>query len=215
MDAYKETFATWNKVASIYQEKFMDLDFYDASYDLVCESVKKKNAKILEIGCGPGNITKYLLSKRSDFQIIGTDISLNMIQLARKNNPTADFEVMDAREIGKIQSKFEAIICGFCLPYLSPSDLEKFLPECYELLEPNGIFYISFVEGKPEDSGFKTAKTGDRVYFYYYEENTLVQELEKLKFSPIKSFHVPYPLNENESETHTILILQKNSDTGK
>lgn len=215
MDAYKETFATWNKVASIYQEKFMALDFYDASYDFVCEKVEKKNANILEIGCGPGNITKYLLSKRPDFQIKGTDISPNMIALARKNNSKADFEVMDAREIGKIDSKFEAIICGFCLPYLSPNDLEKFLPDCYHLLETNGILYISFVEGKSEDSGFKTAKTGDRVYFYYHEENALIRELEKLKFSHLKTFHVPYPLNENETETHTILILQKNSDTGK
>lgn len=209
MDAYKETFATWNKVASIYQEKFMDLDLYDASYDLVCESVKKKNAKILEIGCGPGNITRYLLSKRSDFQIFGIDVSPNMIQLARKNNPTADFEVMDAREIGKIDSKFDGIICGFCLPYLAPEDLEKFLADACDLLLPNGIFYISFVEGKSENSGFKTTKTGDRVYFNYYGLDKLMCELEKLKFSHLKTFHVQYPLNENESEMHTILVVKK------
>ena len=56
MDKYKETFKTWNKVASLYEDKFMDLDLYNNTYDYFCELVKD-NAKILEIGCGPGNIT--------------------------------------------------------------------------------------------------------------------------------------------------------------
>lgn len=60
MDNYEETFETWNKVASLYQEKFMDLDLYDDTYETVCGSVSKDKAALLEIGCGPGNITKYL-----------------------------------------------------------------------------------------------------------------------------------------------------------
>jgi hypothetical protein len=31
MDRYKETFETWNKVASLYQDKFMELDLYNDS----------------------------------------------------------------------------------------------------------------------------------------------------------------------------------------
>lgn len=59
---YKETFETWNKGASMYQDKFMDLDLYNENYDFFCDSLNKPNSKILEIGCGPGNITKYILS---------------------------------------------------------------------------------------------------------------------------------------------------------
>lgn len=32
---YKETFEIWNKVASLYQEKFMNLDLYNDSYDKI------------------------------------------------------------------------------------------------------------------------------------------------------------------------------------
>ena len=67
MDHYKETFETWNKLASRYQEKFMDLDLYNETYDFICDSIIRPNAKILDIGCGPGNVTKYLLSKRAGF----------------------------------------------------------------------------------------------------------------------------------------------------
>ena len=96
MDNYKETFETWNKLASLYQDWFMDLDLYNDTYDFICNSITKENAKILDIGCGPGNITKYLLSKRPDFDIYGIDIAPNMIELAEKNNPAASFAVMDS-----------------------------------------------------------------------------------------------------------------------
>src|SRR5690606_1929583 len=98
MNPNQETFDTWNKVAEIYQDKFMDMDFYNESYDFFCDSIPKSNAKLLEIGCGPGNITRYLLSKRADFEIFGIDIAPNMIELAKQNNPTAKFEIMDTRE---------------------------------------------------------------------------------------------------------------------
>lgn len=103
MDRYKETFETWNKLASLYQDKFMDLDLYNETYDFVCNSITRVNAKVLEIGCGPGNITKYLLSQRPDFDIFGIDISPNMIELAEKNNPTAKFAVMDSRQINSLE----------------------------------------------------------------------------------------------------------------
>ena len=63
VDRYKETFDTWNKVANLYQDKFMDLDLYDDTYDTFCEEVNVENATILEIGCGPGNITNIFLTK--------------------------------------------------------------------------------------------------------------------------------------------------------
>jgi trans-aconitate methyltransferase len=67
----------------------------------------KVNPKILEIGCGPGNLTKYLLSKRPDFDILGIDIAPNMIEFAGKSNPTASFAVMDSRQYKKSESEID------------------------------------------------------------------------------------------------------------
>ncbi len=49
-DRYRETFETWDKVATLYQEKFMNLDLYNATYDFIGNSIASENAKILEIG---------------------------------------------------------------------------------------------------------------------------------------------------------------------
>lgn len=53
MDRYKETFETWNKIASIYKDKFMNMDLYNETYDVICNAITQPNAKILDIGCGP------------------------------------------------------------------------------------------------------------------------------------------------------------------
>lgn len=208
MDKYKETFDTWNKIAEIYQDKFMKLDLYNDTYNFFCDAITKQNAKLLEIGCGPGNITKYLLNKKADFDILGIDIAPNMIELAKKNNPTANFSVMDSREINTLTTKFDGIIAGFCLPYLSQIECEDLILNSYELLNNNGMIYLSFVEGNDEDSGFKVSNTG-RVYFYYHNLNALKDQLIKIKFQEIETFKVTYKRSETETEIHTILIAKK------
>jgi hypothetical protein len=73
-----------------------------------------------------------------------------MIELAKVNNPAAEFMVMDLRDISQLNKKYNGIICGFGLPYLSESEAKSFINECYNLLLENGVLYLSFVEGDPE-----------------------------------------------------------------
>lgn len=212
MDTYKETFETWNKIASLYQAKFMDLDLYNESYDLFCNSINNEKAKLLEIGCGPGNITRYLLSKRPDFTIYGIDISPNMIELAKANNPSASFDVMDCREISIIQSKFDGVVCGFCFPYLSQSDVSKLISDCYNLLTTGGVLYMSFVEGEPGKSGFQSGNSGDRAYFYYHRLKNINQLLVDNNFEKTDTFIVRYKKDNDTEDIHTVLIAKKKND---
>ncbi|WP_298223350.1 class I SAM-dependent methyltransferase [Flavobacterium sp.] len=211
MDRYRETFNTWNKVAELYQEKFMNLDLYNESYDLFCEAITIQNAKLLELGCGPGNITKYLLEKRPDFKIQAVDIAPNMIQLAQQNIPNATFKVMDVREINSIEKQFDAIMCGFCIPYLSESDVSKLVADCHQLLKENGLLYLSFVAGDYTDSGYQKGSSGDRTYFYYHNLEKTVHVLEIQGFTIEKLMTVNYKYNNGKEEKHTVLIPKKSS----
>lgn len=208
MDSYKETFETWNKVAKLYEERFMDLDLYNDTYDAFCEKLTKKDPTVLEVGCGPGNITKYLLSKRPDLIIEGIDISPNMIALAKTNNPPANFKVMDSRNIATIKRKYDAIVCGFCIPYFSESDLTKFIRNCKNLMSNNGILYLSFVEGEQSLSGFQTGSSGDRTFFYYHSLKKLEKELNKNSFTNIKVIHKTFIKRDRSEEVHTILLAE-------
>lgn len=209
MDPYEETFETWNDVADLYQEVFMDLALYNESYDYICHAIPFSGARLLDVGCGPGNISKYLLSNRPDFQILGIDVAPRMVELAAWNNPSAEFEVKDVRRIDELDSKFEGIICGFCLPYLSPEEAEKLISDSYDQLEPHGILYLSFVPGNPESSGFQTGSTGRRVYFHFHPSEDVLHWLEDNQFTLLQSFNVEYKKSDSATETHTILVARK------
>lgn len=210
MDRYQETFETWNNIASIYEQKFMNLNLYDASYDYICHSIAKTNANILDVGCGPGNISKYLLSKRPDFKILGIDVSPNMIEIARVQNPTATFEVMDCRKPETITDNYDGIIAGFYIPYLSDEEVRQFFSWAQSKLSEGGLIYLSFVEGHPDNSDFKSG-SGGRVFFNYYESDHLLKYLKSFGFNEIKCFYVDYCTSDSTIETHSILISKKRS----
>jgi trans-aconitate methyltransferase len=133
-DKYETTFKSWNDVSELYHDRFSTETLYNDTYDQLCDFIEK-NVKLLEIGCGPGNMTKYLLEKRPDLKIKGIDVAPKMIELARQINPQAKFEVMDARDISKLNEKFDAIVSGFCMPYLSDEDSSRLILDCAALLK--------------------------------------------------------------------------------
>lgn len=209
MDPYKETFETWNKVAKLYQDKFMNLELYNDTYDIFCNKLKNEKPYILEIGCGPGNITKYILTKRPDFKIDAIDVSINMIELAHINNPSAKFIQMDCREIDKLKSSYDGIFCGFCLPYLSEYDCKKLIKDFNSLTTNNGLIYLSFVEGDSNSSGYQVGSSGDRIYFHYHNLEHLKCLLNENNFSITDVVYKTYSKNNQSDEVHTIILAQK------
>ena len=209
MESYKITFQTWNRVASVYQDKFMDLDFYHDTYDKFCQLIEKNNPTIFEIGCGPGNITKYILSKRQDFQIEAIDIAPNMIKLAEAYVSAARFSVMYCREIGSLATKYDAVIAGFCMPYLSKEDNKKFLKDCSELLNKGGIFYFSTIKGDYRNSGYVAGSTGDECYVYYYDEEYLRRELQQNNFSLVELQYKHFPKADGTTSVEMVFIAKK------
>ncbi len=198
----------FNKLASGYQDKFMDVSMYHNSLDLFCDAIKNENAELLELACGPGNITKYLLDKRPDFKILGTDLAPNMIELAKINNPTAMFELMDCRAIISLNKKYDGILFGFGLPYLSKEEAIQFINDASKQLNKNGILYISTMEDDNSKSGFKTGSTGDTMYQNFHQADYLTQSLVETDFKIIHFERKEYIYNE-EKTIDLIIIASK------
>lgn len=207
MDKYQETFELYDKIAEAYQDYFMDMDWYDATYDAFCQRVTSPNAKILEIGCGPGNITRYLLRKRPDFQILGIDMAPNMLRLARVHNPTAVFEVMDCRDIHQLNGTFEGVVCGFCMPYLSKEDCEKLIKDSASLLEEGGTIYLSVIEGDYSLSDYEYDSKGiNKVFVYFHQADYLEAMLQATGFKNISCTRIAYTKANGVKSTHLVMM---------
>lgn len=205
MDPHQITISTYNQVAKAYQDKFMSLDLYNGTYDVFCELVGKEQANIFEIGCGPGIITSYLADKRPGFKILATDAAPEMVKLTKETVPTAEVQVMDAREIGSLGKKFDGIVCGFCIPYLDKTNCMKFIRDSALLLEPNGILYFSLIEGDESRSGWETGSSGNRIYVHYYQEDFFRELLRENGFEMEKMERITY----KPEEVHLVFIARK------
>jgi len=204
----KITLETWDKLADVYNEMVKPLKIYNEAYDKFLEKLPNSDSKVLDLGCGPGMTTKYLKEKNDQLEIEGTDVSPQMIKLAKKNNPEVKFKVMDCRDLDLVQKKYDGIICGFCIPYLSKMETEKLMRDVQSLLCPDGIFYISFIENDYSKSAYQIGSTGDKAYVYYYKREYLKLNLEKIGLKITDEIEVNYP-KKNEIQKHIILMSRK------
>jgi predicted TPR repeat methyltransferase len=212
MNNIKQAFEVFDERANSYQEKYMDVSMYAESLDLFCNLISKPNAEILELACGPGNITKYLLNKRSDYKILSTDLSPNMLELASVNNPNAEFQLMDCRDIGSIQKKYDGIMCGFCLPYLSKDETLILIINSSKVLNSDGLIYLSTIEDDYTKSGIQTSSFGDKCMMYFHQADYLVDQLEKSDFEVFSLKRKNYS-NANGTKVTDLIILAKKKAT--
>lgn len=189
----------FNKYADHYDLKYGSVDLYSESLDQFLGSLKQ-NANLLELACGPGNLTRYLIAKRPDLNILGLDIAKNMIDLARINNPGANFLRMDCRYISRIAKKFDAILAGFLLPYLNADEASKLIRSANSLLNNHGLLYLSTMEAGKTDSGLQESSLTeqDTLYTHYHNLDFLKLNLEKSHFEIRTSEYLDNPNNAEE-----------------
>ena|ERR1035437_6798034 len=132
-----------------------------------------------------------------------------MIELAKINNPKAEFQLMDCRDIGRLDKNYDAIMCGFCLPYLSKEESIKLISDASKLLIADGVFYLSTMEEDYSKSGFKRLSSGDEMYINYHEADYLTHALKENGFKIIDIQRKDYPTEDGTKTTDLVIIAGK------
>ncbi len=211
MDKYGLNINTFDELAEKYQAKYMDFEFYWAFYDEFLKLLTTQNASVLDVGCGPGNAARYLFNRRPDLNILGVDSSPAMIDLAKVNVSQAEFKVMDCREINKVEQTFDAIMCGFCTPYLEKDDVINLIRDMSSLLNPDGVLYLSTMEGEYEKSELQSSSDGQhQVFTHYYSEKFLVEHIKENSLQPILVKRKIFSQTEEKTITDMCVFARKN-----
>ena len=211
MDHSKRAIAAFDQFALSYQEKYMDVSLYQNSLEYFCNKIFTDKASILELACGPGNVTKYLIETRPDFQVLATDMSLNMLNLAAKNVHEAKFQQLDCRKIDSLKNKYHGVMVSFCLPYLTIEETSQLIANSSELLLMGGLLYLSTMEDEYQNSGYKkgSSKEAEPIMMHYYLEKDLVSLLEKNQFELTFIDRKQYIDQSNSLVTDLIMIAKK------
>ena len=188
-------------------ERFMDQQLYADTFDLFCENLPAAGVSVLDVACGPGNITRYLLNKRADLKILGIDLAPNMLRLAAQNNPEATFLQMDCRDILTLGNKYDGIMCGFFLPYLSKEEAATFIRDAASTLNTAGVLYLSTMEGDYATSGMQTSSSGDSsLFIHFHEAAYIIDALNEYGFKIIDLRRKEYPGKDGATVIDLIII---------
>jgi 2-polyprenyl-3-methyl-5-hydroxy-6-metoxy-1,4-benzoquinol methylase len=108
------------------------------------EKKKSRKLKVIEIGCGNGDIALPIASL--GHQVLGTDVDPPSIQVARRENifPNARFFVCDGEELS-VKEKFDVIIATEVLEHVT--EPFKLLAGCKELMESDGLLILTVPNG--------------------------------------------------------------------
>lgn len=198
---------TYSKCAAAYEAKFMDVSPYKGSIDAFC-ALLPSDAAILDLGCGPGNISRYVFEK-GFHHVTGMDRSAAMVSLATKNVPEANFIQGDIRHLSFPNDSFHGVIASFCIPYISYLDTEKLLARLSRVIADGGKLYLSCMEGCR--SGFETTSFSGthKVYIYYYSEEFLREKLQINGFKVLDMKKQLYPEADGTFSTDLLFIAEK------
>ena len=105
-------------------------------------------ATLLELGSGPGVDWKILAS---DYQITGSDNSIEFIDHLAANNPKSTFLELDAVTIQTDQA-YDGIYSNKVLHHLTDQELRDSIKRQHEVLNTGGIICHSFWKGKGSET---------------------------------------------------------------
>ncbi len=107
----------YTNLANVYHEIYQTLFDYDEEFKFYDEHLRKNGvAKVLEVGCGTGNLAKRLLDAKYDYW--GIDLFDEMLEIAKQTAPNAKFSQADVRNFD-LNSQFDCtIVTGRSISYL-------------------------------------------------------------------------------------------------
>jgi ubiquinone/menaquinone biosynthesis C-methylase UbiE len=142
---------SYDRVAEHYAAEYFDeLSRKPFDCDLLTRFAQglPRNARVCDIGCGPGHIARFLANQ--SLAVTGIDLSPAMVATARRLNPGMTFETGDMLELPFADQWFAGIAAFYSLIHIERELLPRALMELYRVLTPEGRLLVTFHAGEGE-----------------------------------------------------------------
>lgn len=103
------------------------------------------NGLIVDLGCGPGHVARYLVSRGATVE--GVDLSPAMIAEALASSPALAFRVGDMFELTYEPGSLAGIVAFYAIVHLCSGELVALFREWHRVLAPGGVVAIAFHVG--------------------------------------------------------------------
>jgi len=163
----------YQKLADYYHDEWGNFSLqYLQLLDYMASESGFSPDSILDIACGTGNLISALHSMGK--QVVGCDISPQMIAIAKEANPDVEFHVVDMTQID-LNRKFDLAVCAFdSINYLlSENDVSKLFAVVHAHLAQGGFFLFDV----------------NTPHIFKEQHNTVIpREIDGVKFTQTASY---------------------------
>ncbi|MHB1483349.1 MAG: class I SAM-dependent methyltransferase [Saccharofermentanales bacterium] len=212
------------KIGTLYKTR--SLRFNDKFKSLFTDAFDMDSKrKILEIGCGPGALSKALHRWYPNAEVIGSDIDTNFVAFTKENSPEIESCIADATALPFNDGSFDVTISNTVQEHIEPS---KFFGEQFRVLKEGGICLVlssrksinivseaisksSDFENemyKKTEALFKAADEKYNVCKYPMTEQELPEEMAKYGFKNISTHYVAIKLTPDSDETDETTAIE-------
>jgi SAM-dependent methyltransferase len=146
--------AAYDVVARSYDQQFAtELDHKPVDRALlaaVCDL--SIGGTLADLGCGPGHVSRYLAERHDD--VLGIDLSPEMISSARHRNPRLRFEVGSMLQLPFPDHSWRGAVSLYSIIHFTDAERAQALSEFSRVLQPGGWLLVAFhVDGPGFASG--------------------------------------------------------------
>lgn len=168
--------STYNKIAESWFESHKNDTWWVEGVNKFISFLKPGDS-VLDVGCGNGTKSKYMLEKGLD--VIGIDFSEKMVEIAKREVPKGKFRVLDIKDIEQLKEEFDGVFAQAVLLHFPKKQVKDIIHGLLSKLKPEGYLYIAVKEKPPGGQDEETEKKTD--FGYSYERFYSYFTMEEMK----------------------------------
>ena len=97
---------------------------------------------VADLGCGPGHVARYLHDQ--GVNVLGIDLSPEMVKCATRLNPGLEFRVGDIRELSLPAASLVGVVAFYSIVHFESGELGAIMRQLRKVLATGGLALVSF-----------------------------------------------------------------------
>lgn len=197
-DKFEIVRSGYDRIAVSYSEDREKFDNWNELNDFC--SVLPNSARILDVGCGTGiPIAKYLVE--NNYSLVGIDLSLEMIAVAKQNVPQVEFHQMNMIDLDFPAASFDGLVACYSVFHIQRELHRKIFEGFYNVLKSGGHILVSI--GSSDWEGTEEYY-GVEMYWSHYAPERTATIIAECGFEVIFNRRIT-----TNGETHNWVLAKK------